>query len=129
MTEKEFIKYAKQHKTLVSKDRLSILYNFCKQTKGEIWECGVYKGGTAYALSQFNRVTRLFDTFEGMPDVNKYDNYHKAGDFKVKNKYCIIQELQHSDSVKIYQGLIPKTFKGLENCEIGFAHVDVDIYQ
>lgn len=126
MTEKEFIKIAKQNKTLVSKDRLSILYNFCNQAEGEVWECGVYKGGTAVALSKFGRTTRLFDTFEGMPQVSRFDNYHRAGDFKVKDD--VISKLK-ADNVSVYKGYIPETFKGLEDCQIGFAHIDVDIYQ
>ena len=122
MTEKEFVKRAKEFKTLVSKDRLNVLYEFCKATEGEIWECGVYKGGTANALSGFNRTLRLFDTFEGMPEVSEFDNYHKAGDFNVK----LIPQIE---GAKVYKGMIPDTFRGLENCTIGFAHIDVDIYQ
>ena len=122
MTEKEFIKRAKQHKTLVSKDRLNVLYEFCKSTEGEIWECGVYRGGTANAFAGFGRTLRLFDTFEGMPDVCEFDNHHRAGDFKVKG-------IPQIEGAEIYKGFIPNTFIGLENCTIGFAHIDVDIYQ
>ena len=90
-------------------------------TEGEIWECGVYKGGTANAFAGFNRTLRLFDTFEGMPEVSEYDNFHKKGDFKA--------EVPKIENAIIYKGFIPETFKGLEDCKIGFAHIDVDIYQ
>lgn len=122
MTEKDFIKRAREMNTLVSKDRLRVLYNFCRATEGEIWECGVYKGGTANAFAGFNRTLRLFDTFEGMPETSRFDNYHKKGDFDVDNVPQIY-------NAKIYQGMIPETFTGLSGCEIGFAHIDVDIYQ
>lgn len=122
LTERTFINRANQFETLVSEDRLKVLYQLCKVTKGEIWECGVYKGGTANALAGFNRILRLFDTFEGIPEVSIYDTIHKKGDFKV-DKIPIIEV------AKIYKGLIPNTFKGLEDCKIGFAHIDVDIYQ
>lgn len=122
MTKKEFIKRAKQMNTLVDRFRLGMLYKYCSQTTGEIWECGVYKGGTANALAGFGRKLRLFDTFLGMPDVSKYDNYHKKGDFRVE----FVPEIKGAD---IFMGKIPKIFKGLEDCKIGFAHIDVDIYQ
>lgn len=117
-----FIRKAKQMGTLVDRFRLGKLYDYCVMTKGEIWECGVYKGGTAMALSGFNRPLRLFDTFEGMPEVSEHDNFHKKGDFKVDS----IPNIPKAD---IHKGWIPDTFKGLENSKIGFAHIDVDIYQ
>ena len=122
MTKKGFIKRAKQFGTLVDRFRLGKLYKYCSMTTGEIWECGVYKGGTAYALAGFKRKLRLFDTFNGMPEVSEYDNFHKQGDFSD----AVIPDIKEAS---IYVGKIPETFKCLDNCEIGFAHIDVDIYQ
>lgn len=121
-SKREFIKRARQMDTLVDRFRLGMLYKYCSRTTGEIWECGVYKGGTANAFAGFGRTLRLFDTFEGMPEVSEYDNFHKKGDFKVN-------KIPNIKGAKIYKGFIPDTFKGLEECKIGFAHVDVDIYQ
>jgi len=122
MSKREFIKRAKQMDTLLDRFRLGNLYKYCSQTTGEIWECGVYKGGSANALAGFGRTLRLFDTFNGMPEVSKYDNFHKKGDFKV-------ERIPNIKDAKIYKGLIPDTFRGLKDCKIGFAHIDVDIYQ
>jgi len=121
MNAKEFRKRAKKYNTLVDRFRLNKLYKYCSMTEGEIWECGVYKGGTANALAGFNRKLRLFDTFEGMPEVSEFDNFHKKGDFKA--------DIPDIPNAFIYKGFIPDTFRGLEHCKIGFAHVDVDIYQ
>ena len=121
MTKKEFIKRARDMETLVDRFRLNKLYQYCSKAEGEIWECGVYKGGTANALAGFGRILRLFDTFEGMPEVSKYDNFHKKGDFETS--------VPNIKGALIYKGFIPNTFKGLEDCKIGFAHIDVDIYQ
>jgi len=129
MTKKEFIKRARQMNTLVDRFRLAKLYKYCSQTTGEIWECGVYKGGTANALAGFGRILRLFDTFEGMPEVSKYDNFHKKGDFADVNLADILNMAIVNNNVCVHSGLIPGTFKGLEDCKIGFAHIDVDIYQ
>lgn len=122
MTKKEFIYRAKRFNTLVDRFRLAKLYKYCSMTTGEIWECGVYKGGTANALAGFGRTLRLFDTFEGMPEASKYDNFHKKGDFKVN----IIPDIPDA---YIYKGLIPQTFRWLKDKKIGFAHIDVDLYQ
>ena len=68
--------------TLVSPDRCHLLYSLALQAlnlNGEVWECGVYKGGTALLLASLiaekadpsRRPTiRLFDTFEGMPETD-----------------------------------------------------------
>jgi len=118
----EFIRRARQMNTLVDRFRLGQLYKYCSKTTGEIWECGVYKGGTANALSIFGRTLRLFDTFEGMPETCEHDNFHKRGDFKVT-------EIPKIKDAIFYIGKIPRTFEGLGKCKIGFAHVDVDIYE
>ena len=44
-----FISTARKAGTLVDRFRLGKLYDYCQTTNGEIWECGVYKGGTAMA--------------------------------------------------------------------------------
>lgn len=128
MTELEFIKIARDNGSIVSQDRLAVVYRECMKTTGEVWECGVYKGGSAKALSSLGRVTRLFDTFIGMPDSSDKDNYHKRGDFGDISYDDTINNLK-APNVHIYPGFIPNTFAGLENKKIGFAHVDVDIYQ
>lgn len=124
----EFKQIAFDNGTLVSSDRLEVLYGSVLKTTGEIWECGVYRGGTAKALSGFCRTLRLFDTFCGMPEVSDKDNFHKTGDFSDVVETDVTNKLR-APHVRIYPGVIPSTFYGLEHCAIGFAHIDVDIYQ
>ena len=120
--------------TLVSDDRcylLASLVTQAAQLPGEVWECGVYQGGTAMLLasriSATGRTLRLFDTFEGMPETDPIRDLHKAGEFR-ETSIEAVQSRVMGDHVHFHKGLIPGTFRGLEQTRIAFAHVDVDIY-
>jgi O-methyltransferase len=120
--------------TLVAADRCHILCSLADQASGlpgEVWECGVYRGGTAMLLADrlaaTGRTLRLFDTFEGMPETNAARDWHKPGDFKDTSIESVRSRVNGA-GVQFHKGLIPETFRGLESSRIAFAHVDVDIY-
>ena len=136
---KPFVEAAEKY-TLVTADRCYVLYQFGKQALnlgGEFWECGVYKGGTAILLANViaeygkgsGTMLHLFDTFEGMPDVNAQKDWHKSGDFKDTSEEAVKARVGHPDIVITHKGFIPDSFKGLDSSKISFAHIDVDIYQ
>jgi len=136
----EFRRYYKRAKgaTLVSADRCWILYSLCRQAlfvEGDIWECGVYKGGTAAMLARivdehapYKRV-RLFDTFAGMPEADSGRDMHQRGDFNDTTLDAVRKYIGASASTEYHPGLIPCTFSGMEQSRIAFAHIDVDIWQ
>ena len=77
-------------RTLVSRDRCYVLERLLRQTlsvPGDVFECGVYKGGTAALLralleeAKSSKKLYLFDTFEGMPETNPEEDLHRNGDF------------------------------------------------
>jgi O-methyltransferase len=120
--------------TLVPPEKCFTLASLAIQASrldGEVWECGVYRGGTALLLSQLlasaGRNLRLFDTFEGMPEADSLKDYHQAGDF-AETSVEAVRALVRGDFVHLHKGLIPDSFRGLEGTRISFAHVDVDIY-
>ena len=120
--------------TLVSDDKcylLAALATQSSQLDGEVWECGVYQGGTAMLLagrlSAAGKTLRLFDTFEGMPETDAAKDLHKGGDFS-NTSLDSVRSRVRGDFVHFHKGLIPETFSGLESARIAFAHVDVDIY-
>jgi O-methyltransferase len=129
--------------TLVSDDRCQILYALAKNAthvRGEFWECGVYKGGTALLLAKVlsstsdkeGRTLRLFDTFTGMPENNcELDSYATAelSETSYEKVAQLLSTATEYKRIEIIKGFIPHTFKGLENSLIALAHVDVDIYQ
>src|SRR5262245_43443880 len=90
-------------RTLVSIDRCYVLYSLLKQSihvAGDIWECGVYKGGTAAMLAAFlrdNNVDKklfLFDTFTGMPSTDSTKDMHQQGDFSDTSVESVAQYLK-----------------------------------
>ena len=121
--------------TLVSTDRLWILNSLANQVRslhGEFWECGVYKGGSAFLLGKITspaKTLRLFDPFSGMPATDPKRDYHKAGYFADTSLNSVQSRLSDFSNISFHQGFIPDTFAGLEASKIAFAHVNVDIYQ
>lgn len=125
-------------RTLVSPDRCYIIYTLLMQAihvEGDVWECGVYKGGTAAMMSKILKKYGawkklfLFDTFDGMPETNPEKDMHKKGDFSDTSLESVQQYIQESDICVFLQGFIPDTFSKLENKKIALAHIDVDIYK
>lgn len=121
--------------TLLDPQRCFTLFTLVAQAiatlSGEVWECGVYKGGTAMLLNKLTGFTtrlRLFDTFEGMPATQECEDWHKAGEFADTSLEEVAKRIPNKGSAFFYKGLIPETFKGLEQSKIAFAHIDVDIY-
>ncbi len=102
-----------------------------------VYECGVFRGESATVLAKVIHENRggniklaLFDTFEGMPEVNtSYDNKHKKGDFSNTSQGLVSDLFVGYNFIEYYKGIIPATFEGRENDKICFAHLDLDIYQ
>ncbi len=135
---KKFYDRAKDY-TVVSADRCYILCTLASQAlalNGDIWECGVYRGGTAVLLAELIAATQgtspalhLFDTFRGMPETDSKIDLHQSGDF-ADTSLSIVQERVHREvRVVFHEGFLPDTFMGLESSQIAFAHIDVDLYQ
>jgi O-methyltransferase len=134
----KFYQLAKD-KTVVTLVSCHVLYQLALQAlnvRGEFWECGVFKGGTAAMLAQIisekskdHKKLCLFDTFTGMPDTDQVKDRHRRGDFADTSLIAVREFVRHDDLVSYYPGFIPDTFRGLENSIIAFAHVDVDIYR
>jgi O-methyltransferase len=135
--EGEFRRYFRiaEPRTLVSPDRCHVLYSLLRQAmtvEGEVWECGVYKGGTAAmmaALLSGQKTLRLFDTYEGMPQTDAERDWHKTGDFADTSLESVRQFVLSNGPAEFHAGFIPDTFAGLAASRIAFAHIDLDIYQ
>jgi O-methyltransferase len=146
------------HKTLLRAECVYYLLRFashCANLRGEFWECGVYRGGTAECLAVLlaNRAgatpaalsgravppgyqgdggetkLRLFDTWDGMPTTNADIDLHKEHDFDDVSWDQIVQDFARHPNVSLHRGFIPATFEGLDSARIAFLHCDLDIYQ
>jgi len=124
--------------SLVSADRCWVLYTLARQAMklpGDIWETGVYRGGTAVLLreviaqSGIARSMRLFDTFEGMPETDPTRDLHNRGDFSDTSLESVRAVIGSEPWIFYHKGYIPATFLGLEAEKIALAHIDVDIYR
>lgn len=113
------------------------LYLMAKQSlnvPGDFFECGVFRGGSASFLAKltngYGKRLHLFDTFRGMPVCDPMrDPLHIEGDFSDVSIDEVRATVGHEHSVSFHQGKIPDTFAGMDECQIAFAHVDVDIYR
>lgn len=127
--------------TLVKEDRCYILERFvrhCLHLDGDVAECGVFKGGTAFLLAHTmqghptlqDKRLHLFDTFSGMPTAAEGDpSGHKRGDFGDTLLDWVRNYLRPFPFVEYHPGIMPDTFKGVQERKFSFVHVDVDLYQ
>ena len=96
--------------------RLVTINNALKQTydlDGEVWECGVYKGGTSLYIALHthpHKIIRLFDTFEGMPIKGEFDT-HEVGSMVGSSLNEVSELLKDFNNTFLYKGIIPITFK------------------
>jgi O-methyltransferase len=103
--------------------------------EGEVWEAGVYQGGTALLLHEIlhhrmghDTKLRLFDTFDGMPETDAALDFHRKGDFADTSLDIVKRLLGDDERVILHPGFVPDTFAGLEDSRIKFAHIDLDIH-
>lgn len=129
--------------TLVTRDRLYVIKQLLLQSQSsssEVWECGVYQGGTAaliqtvlhgdkYRNYRAPSMLRLFDTFAGLPEAHANKDLHIAGEFSDTSLQKVQALVGQGPLIDYRPGAIPASFAGLEQSSIRFAHVDVDLYQ
>ncbi|WP_246067703.1 TylF/MycF/NovP-related O-methyltransferase [Changchengzhania lutea] len=147
--------------TLTSYERIVSLIRSIKHVetnniKGDIVECGVWKGGsmmaalkTLNALKSFNRNIYLYDTFEGMSEPTEYDKSFKGESatdaYKTKDEYwnrikCFstLNEVQKNifsigypkDKIHFVEGKVEDTIPNVKIPEkIAILRLDTDWYE
>lgn len=111
--------------------------------KGDIVECGVWKGGMIAALSEVignGRIYHLFDSFEGLPEVQEEKDGKWAKKWseeksiwyfdncRAEEHYAIeAMKLANCRNYKIYKGWFKDTL-GLFEGEIALLRLDADWY-
>ncbi len=127
--------------TILSKERLEVIRDNlvrCLPLGGEVWECGVYAGGSAMVIAQIMACEkalrgtviplRLFDTFAGIALSTDGLDFHKNGEFGDIDDVAVTEMLREFPFVSIHKGIFPFTFESLVGSEICFAHIDCDVY-
>src|SRR5260370_41640074 len=103
-----------------------------RRCAGELAECGVYKGGTAYILADLARAAgrrlSLFDTFGGMPETDPDKDLHRKGDFSDTSLHSVKAYLSGYSNIDFFPGFIPKTLEAVADRSFCFVHIDLDIH-
>lgn len=101
--------------------------------RGDYAEFGVFRGGSAWLIAQRadGSPLHLFDTFEGMPKVNRMtDGPFKAGDFANTSLEDVSAYLRGYSAVRFYKGFFPASAEGTAAAEARykFVHLDADLH-
>jgi O-methyltransferase len=103
-----------------------------RRCHGELAECGVYKGGTAFILAELarggGRKLFLFDTFGGMPETDPDKDLHRKGDFSDTSLGSVKDYLSGYSNIDFFPGFIPETLTAVADRSFCFVHIDLDIY-
>ncbi len=98
---------------------------------GDIAEVGVYQGASAKLIceTEKNKKIHLFDTFQGLCDVDKIDVYLQKGQYRA-DLDDITNYLKNYKKVSIYPGRFPEeTSNSIKDKSFSFVHLDVDTYE
>lgn len=122
--------------SLLDKDRLFMLWQFVKQAKvfpGAMAQVGVFRGGSAklitLAKGENTEPMYLFDTFEGMPEVDPSIDLHKKGDFKNTSLEDVQKLFSTEKNIIFCKGFFPETTDKVFSDKFSFVYIDVDIYK
>jgi O-methyltransferase len=134
--EKYFSKVSQN--SLVAADACFVIWTLLRQSlhlPGDVWECGVYRGGTSSMIaavlkdSASDKKLYLFDTFTGLPESDPSKDTHVEGEFCESSLETVKNYIGCEEYCVMRPGLIPDTFIGLESSQIALAHIDVVLYK
>jgi O-methyltransferase len=117
-----------------------------KEIDGDIVECGVWKGHSAYiwakllSKNNFKGEFHVFDSFEKSHsehqtmDTNMLFPYNKKEIANIKEMFISTEEevkknLAEFKFIKYYDGWFPERFHEVSNRSFSFVHIDCDLYQ
>jgi len=119
--------------------RIREMYNLYRlareslKTDGEMAEVGVYRGGSARVICEVKgaRPLHLFDTFEGMPEVNQSIDRYRTGSFAGTSEEEVRRYLAAFPNVATHKGRFPDSAAGLAGpaSRFCFVNLDVDIHR
>jgi hypothetical protein len=96
---------------------------------GGMAELGVYRGGSAKIICEAKaaKPLHLFDTFEGLPELEKPDTRFEGGQYK-SSRDEVTEYLKGHSQVFIHQGLFPATAIQIHDERFSFVHLDADTF-
>ena len=104
---------------------------------GDLAECGVFRGASAYLLAKgiaaqsHEKHLHLFDSFAGLskpkPDLD--GSHWHSGDLACGLAEAALNLKQYASRVVFHAGWIPEKFSEVSDKKFCFVHVDVDLYE
>ncbi|MBP9711156.1 MAG: class I SAM-dependent methyltransferase [Candidatus Pacebacteria bacterium] len=101
---------------------------------GDIAEVGTFRGVSAKLIAEARgnhskKTLFLFDTFEGLPELQDIDRavFHK-GQYGA-GMYEVADYLGEYPDIALYSGIFPQSAGPIEQKKFSFVHLDVDLYQ
>lgn len=136
---KEFAKHLKkirgETELLIEDIEAYHIYMAVKRTQkvpGDIAEVGVYMGGSAKIICSVKgeKHLHLFDTFEGLPQVDEIDMVWPFYEGKFAASYDHVRDyLKHDKNVSFYKGVFPDTSEPVREKRFSMVNLDVDCYE
>ena len=103
-----------------------------RKVAGDIAEVGVYRGGSAKIIcaAKGDRELHLFDTFEGLPRVDKIDEVWPFYEGKFAAPFDEVKKyLADEQKVFFYKGIFPDTSGPVKDRRFSLVNLDVDTYE
>ncbi len=135
--DKKVIKLIKEIKKednhfLLKPSEIFLVYSLAlaqRRLDGDYSEVGVYRGSSAKMICEAkgDKTLYLFDTFEGLPEVEKIDVLFSKNLFSGSID-SVKRRLAKYKNVCIVKGEFPETSNIAMNKRFAFVHLDVDIY-
>jgi len=123
--------------TYERKYNLNQIFQLVRDVDGDVAECGVYRGSSAYFLARqiieqkLSKRLCLFDSFEGLSTPGRLDGeYWHAGALtsSIQDVQRALAPLGPASLVEFYPGWIPDRFADVADRRFCFVHIDVDLH-
>lgn len=100
---------------------------------GDMAEVGTYKGVSSKLMAEARggqkKTLHLFDTFEGLPELQEIDRSHFTEGQYVADLSEVAEYLGTYPDIALYAGVFPKTANPIVSKKFSFVHLDVDLYE
>lgn len=111
------------------------LARYAARLPGDMAECGVYRGGTAWFMAEALRAAgrpgamlHLFDSFEGLSKPSAIDGDHwRAGDLAMPLEEVRRLLAPQESVIQYWPGWIPHEFSQVRDRRFSLVHIDVDL--
>ena len=112
---------------------LSQMLRLLPSIAGDLAECGVFEGASAYQLCQFatehGREVHLFNSFQGVSAPRENDGTYWTEGALSASEEKVRANLKEFNCFETFRGWIPEAFAKVADRNYAFVHIDVDLEQ